>query len=159
MAARSRTTVLTLLFVLASIGVGMGKPQPAAAVGPTISFCFFWASTNVPYGQGPVFLYYWDTNARGWAPVAQNSGGWSTTDSTGCSQFEGLTPGFYYAVRAHYLNADYFVDGWTTWIYAQDGGGPNYLGLFDVTFTRATNGWNQGSLWRAGDEAQRPASP
>lgn len=159
MAFRARTTVLSLLFVLASMGVAMGQPQPAAAVGPNISFCFFWASSNLPYNQGPVFLYYWDTNAHDWLPVAQNSGGWSRTDSTGCGQFAGLTPGFYYVVRAHYLTADYFVDGWTTWIYAQDGGVAIAMGLFDVTFTRASNGWNQSSLWQTGNEAQRPANP
>jgi hypothetical protein len=159
MATRSRTAVLIVLFVVASVGVGMGKPQPAAAVGPTISFCFFWASSNIPYNQSPVFLYYWDTNALGWAPVAQTNGGWSRTDITGCGQFGSLTPGFSYAVRAHYLTADYFVDGWTTSIYAQDGGGPIYMGIFEVTYTRASSGWNQGSLWQPGDEAQRPANP
>lgn len=159
MATRSRTAVLAELFVLASMFVGLGRPQPVAAVGPTISFCFFWASTNIAYSQSPVSLYYWDANSQNWAPVASDRGGWSTTDNNGCGQFGGLTPGFSYAVRAHYLNADYFVDGWTTSIYAQDGSGPVYLGLFDVYWKRFPDGWNQGQMFRAADEAQRPASP
>ncbi len=159
MAARSRTAVFVVLIVLASMTAELGRPRPAAAVGPTISFCFAWASTNVAYSQSPVFLYYWDVPAQNWVSVASNRGGWATTDNTGCSQFGGLTPGYYYAVRAHYLSADFFVDGWTASIYAQDGGGPVYLGLFDVTVTRFSNGWNQGNRLSTIADAERPARP